>query len=280
MAYLHPLRSALPAVLLVATVHTSLAAAQASTGKTVVAKPATVPAQTATHVPGVFAVFSQWADSIAPPAPAAPPANTPVALQAWSMLPASSATPNPNTAYYEPAALILGQPDLPLLGQAAAQAAQQWSSGLNYQGITLSFVVLDSKGKTRKLTPASRPPSVGQRFKIRYTTSFDSVATIDKLVANGPWRLRPLGQAWPNAGQSVQAAAGETVELPMQANQYFQMSDKASERIVLHIRHPQAKNKARSNQPIYRQDGARASQYLQLVPPGTYPALEQLIVPR
>lgn len=290
MAHFSSSLSVLSAALLGAVLHTGLASAQPSVVKTVVAEPTGVPVQGSTQpgnqMPGVFVIFNQWVDSITPPAPT-PWVDATVTLQEWVSLPPVPALPpvaatsaNAPSPYYEPAPVILGQPDLPLLGQAAAQAAQQWSTGLNYQGATVSFILLDAQGKNRTLSPASRPPAVGERFKIRYTASFDSVASIDKLAGSNPWQLQRAGQAWPQAGMSVQAAAGETVELPLNANNYFVMTDKASERFILHIRHPQAKDKARSSQPLYRQDGVRTSQYLQLIPQGTHPALEQLITPR
>lgn len=284
MAHFSSSLSVLSAALLGTVLHTGLALAQTPAVKTVVPEPTGVPVQGANQsnaqTPSVFFVFNQWLDNITPPAPT-PWVETPVTLQEWVALPTVVATPsNAPVPFFEPAPVILGQPDLPLLGQAAAQAAQQWNTGLNYQGATVSFIVLDARGKNRTLSPVARAPAVGERFKIRYTASFDSVASIDKLVGPSPWQLQKAGQAWPQPGSSVQAAAGETVELPLNANAYFVMTDKNSERFVLNIRHPRAKDKARSNQPLYRQDGARASQYLQLIPQGTHPALEQLISPR
>jgi hypothetical protein len=56
------------------------------------------------------------------------------------------------------------------------------------------------------------------------------------------------------------------------------MDQPANERLLLKVRHPRALREARSDQPAYRQDGAAASSYLQLVPRGRFPAFEQLVV--
>ena len=72
--------------------------------------------------------------------------------------------------------------------------------------------------------------------------------------------------------------AGETVDLPVDTNQYFVVGADVSERLLLSICHPSALGDARSPQPAYRQDSKTASGYLQLVPRGTYPSVEQLLV--
>ena len=69
----------------------------------------------------------------------------------------------------------------------------------------------------------------------------------------------------------------ETVDLPLEPNQYFVMGREANERFVVSVRHPRAVDAARSAQPAYRQDVAGGSSYLQLVPRGTFPAIEQVV---
>lgn len=219
----------------------------------------------------VFMIFGQWLDSLATPA-VVTQITEPIAPVTFTVV------GNAPAASFEPAPLILGQPDLPLVGQAAAQAAQQWNTGLNYQGLRMSYLVVDAAGKRLETRPIARGVAAGERFKIRYTTSFAAVASID-LVTGDVWRGQRMGQAWPQAGMSVQSAAGETVDLPVGGG-YFVMGNNPNERYVLSVRHPDAKGPARSGQPVYRQDGARSSNYLQLLPSGKLPAVEQVLSAR
>jgi hypothetical protein len=218
-----------------------------------------------------FVIFGQWLQQVVVPAPA-PQLSVPVLVQPFVVAPAP-------VGNFEAPAVILGQPELPLLGQAAAQASQQWTTGLNYQGLTLSYVVLDGAGRKREIRPVDKGLAPGERFKLRYTTSFDAVTAIDQVVGE-PWAAQNFGQVWPQAGSSVASRAGETVELPLEPGAFFQFDGNPNVRYVLNVRHPKAKDSARSNQPAYRQDGARASQYLQLVPANSYPAIGQVIAAR
>lgn len=259
------------------------ALAQSSAGKTVVVEPTNLPpvapvtqvvlqpeapANTATLAP--FAAFTQWIQVISAPLPIAE-VSVPVVEQPFQPTVSTAETP------FEAAPVILGQPELPLLGQAAARAAQQWNSGLNYQGANIAYLVLNASGREVEVRPVSRGLVPGERFKIRYTTSFDAVASLDRVIGDSPWTGRRVGQAWPQSGMAIQSAPGETVEIPLEAGSYFRFDGNPNERLVLSVRHPQAKGAARSNQPAYRQDGAKGSQYLQLVPTNTLPAIEQIL---
>ncbi|MES2941356.1 MAG: hypothetical protein V4772_00645 [Pseudomonadota bacterium] len=259
------------AVLSATCILCTAAIAQTPPAKTVVSEPTGVVQAAPNNSGNVFFVFGQWMDSLsAPPVPvqlAEPIA--PINLTVAGNTPAAS---------FEPAPLILGQPDLPLVGLAASQAARQWNMGLNYQGIRMSYLVVDAAGKRIEARPVSRGLAAGEYFKIRYTSSFAAVTSID-LVAGEVWRGQRLGQAWPQTGMSVQSAAGEVVELPLGGG-YFVMSSKPGERYVLSVRHPDAKGPSRSDQPVYRQDGERSSNYLQLLPAGKLPAIEQVLSAR
>jgi hypothetical protein len=258
------IRPAALSTLLLLVSQGALAQGQAD-GKTAVPEPAGIPVQAAQP----FVPFNLWVTHIQPPAPA------PVATLTQEPMQRVSPAGTP----FEAMPVIAGQPDLPLLGEAAAQAAQQWNAGLNYQGLTMSYIVFDAKGAKRELRTIDKGLAAGERFRIRYTATYESVAALDYVLGSSPWAASRAGQAWPQAGMSVQARAGETVELPLNPNAYFRLGS-PNERLVLTVRHPQAKDAARSNQPAYRQDGATGSQYLQLLPPGSYPAIEQLISTR
>jgi len=220
-----------------------------------------------------FVVFGRWVEQVQP----APP--TPVWQAGASNYNAVQMPAPMGGQRYEPAPVILGQPDLPLLGHAGSS---NWGADLNYQGVSLSLLVLDPRQGRYELRSMSQGVAVGELFKIRYTASFESVAVLDRIAIHpeDAWISFRNGQAWPASGQSVHANAGETVELPLGEGQYFAMQPGLLDGMALSIRHPQAKGERGSDQPSYRQDGPRSSQYLQLVPAGQLPAIEQLIAPR
>lgn len=215
--------------------------------------------------------FNQWITTVIVVVPETPVAN----VQAVSIAPPAAAAAGTD---YQPRPVIVGLPELPLVGAGAAQAARTWGPELNYQGVFMRQVVLDARGAKREVRPMAAHPKPGERFKIRVTATFDAVADVD-LVAGGDWGLRRLDQFYPKKGLSVQIKAGETIELPVGPNEYFVATRPNSERIVVSVRHPQALGDARSTQPAYRQDGRQGSSYLQLVPKGSYPVVEQLITP-
>jgi hypothetical protein len=219
----------------------------------------------------VFIVFGQWVDGLSVPALTVVQSE-PVVPVAFGSFANAAAEP------FQAAPVILGQPEIPLLGQAAADAGHVWNTGFNYQGLQLSYLVLNANGTRHEVRQVGKGLAAGERFKIRYTASFDAVAVIDKVVGD-VWNSQRVGQAWPQAGMSAASQAGETVELPIGGG-YFVMSGSSTERYVLSVRHPNAKGTERSDQPIYRQDGARGSSYVQLVPGGKWPNVEQVISAR
>ncbi|MBK7000398.1 MAG: hypothetical protein IPH35_10605 [Rhodoferax sp.] len=179
---------------------------------------------------------------------------------------------------YQPQPVILGLPDVPLLGSSVRATARGWGAALNYQGMQLRMLVLNASGGNPQVRSMAGPLRPGELFKIRVTPTFDAVAEIDQMVNEGnSWSATRTGQVYPQSGMSVQIMAGETVDLPLEPQAYFRMGSEGLDRLVLSVRHASALGEARSSQPAYRQDSPSGSGYLQLVPAGTYPALEQLI---
>lgn len=217
-----------------------------------------------------FPAFSQWVGSYVVVVPEAAVASVrPVRVAPWEAAPAGS--------HYEPWPVILGEPEIPLLGAGARRAAQAWGAGFNYQGVHMRQVVLNARGTQRELRSMAVKPRAGERFKVRVTATFDAVADVD-LVGGKAWALRRIGQFYPAQGQSVEIKAGQSVDLPLGENEYFVMDRPADEQLVVSVRHARALGTARSSQPAYREDGRNGSHYLQLAPAGSYPAIEQLIV--
>lgn len=255
----HVQRAAPVAMLPLAFVFSPLAQAQTD-GKSVV--PEAVPA---------FTALNQWLTTYLVPLPSAAAVAAPQ-VQAWQV---STSAPQG----FEPHPVIAGLPDLPLLGTTLAGAGQRWDSRLNYQGVHMSLVVLDASGRlTQK--PLSAAVAVGERFKIRVTPTFDAVTELDQVVGE-VWRGQRTGQAYPAPGTSVAIKAGQTVDLPLGADLFFAVDGRTpNERMVISVRHPKAIKEAASGQPNYRQETPRGSSYLQLVPTGQFPKVEQVIVVR
>ncbi len=229
----------------------------AQTAKTIVAEPVQA-----------FPAFQQWVTTLVV-APVAPTFNT---GQNVPLTLASTVAATP----YQPSPVILGLPELPLLGSGAAQAARSWSPTLNYQGVHMHQVLFNASGAPQELRPMGSPLQEGQRFKIRITPTFDAVAEVDQVVGD-VWYGQRADQLYPQAGMSVQIRAGETVDLPIEPNGYFLMNRPANERFVVSVRHPGGVDSRRNDQPVYRQDSTNGSSYLQLVPGGKFPAIEQLV---
>jgi hypothetical protein len=254
-------QACLPRLASVAVLATTLCAATAAVAqqdsRTVV--PEAAPA---------FPAFQQWVQSMITPLPPAPPAAAP------QTLPLDVRPGAPSTAY-QPAPVILGAPELPLV-RGAGVAAGQWGAQFNYQGMHVRFVILDAEGRARQVRPVSAPPKAGERFKVRVTPTFDAVAEVD-LVLGTTWARQRVGQFYPKPGFSVQVKAGETADLPLGAAEYFVFQQGTEHGAVVSVRHPKALGEERSGQPAYRMDGRLGSDYLQLVPSKRYAAIEQLI---
>ena len=216
----------------------------------------------------VVPAFNQWVSTIAAvpePAPGASISTIPMTLVAV-----------PSTAPYEPWPVVVGSPELPLIGAGANRPPPTWSSSFNYQGMHVRLLVLDAAGRRVEPRPVNSLPRPGERFKVRVTATFDAIADVG-LVTGDPWSSQRAGQLYPAPGMSVQMNAGETVELPLEQNRFFVMGPNTRERLVLSVRHPAALGDVRTQQPAYRIDSKGGSSYLQLVPRGQAPGMEQLL---
>ena len=212
--------------------------------------------------------FSQWVNFTVVAA-------EPVPVQTILTIPWAAVDPGQRVVF-EALPVIVGIPELPLVGAGVQQAARNWAGGFNYQGMHVRLLVLDRAGRRVQSRSLAALPQPGERFKIRVTATFDAVTDVN-LVLGEPWTSQRAGQMYPTPGMSVQMNAGETVDLPLESDRFFVMGSKANERLVLSVRHPQATGQSRTSQPAYRQDGSAGSSYLQLAPQGSRPAMEQLI---
>ncbi len=238
----------------------------------------TAGAQTAAPTPtpeapmAAFGALEQWAKAAVVTLPPSDAAAAPVQVARPSAKGGAVARP------FEARPVILGAPDLPLLGEGARQASNLWSPALNFQGLYARLLLVDAR--TRAITPAPLTVRLkpGQRFRIQLMSTFDALASVDQVV--GPaWTAQYNGPVYPAAGGPVALKARTALVLPTEAGGYFSVDGRTpGERLLLRVRHAKAEGAVASDQPIYRQDGADRSVFLQLVPRGTQPVIEQLLV--
>lgn len=216
-----------------------------------------------------FAAFDQWVGATVVTAPAAAPSKV------ESLRPADKG--RATGARFEPLPVIMGFPDMPLLGSGARQAGSAWGEALNYHGIHARYLLIDTKTQKVSSAPLSTRLKPGQRFKLRVTATFNGVAALDQVLGTG-WDAERTGQVYPAAGMSVELKASQAVDLPVGEAQYFVLDGRrANDRLLLSVRHTKAVGDGRNTQPAYRKDNAQGSSFLQLTPKGLYPIIEQVL---
>jgi hypothetical protein len=236
-----------------------------------VAAAAALPALAQPAEPAVLA-FERWLRVLEVVPVSAPPAPAVVAVS-------PPARPAPAAAPYEPWPVILGEPELPLVGAArtgGSSGAAAWPASLNYQGVHVAYLMLDRSGDGVEQRPLSVAPRAGERFKLRVTPTFDAQVRVGTVTGQG-WALQRGGAFYPAQGGPVRVAAARTVDLPVERHHYFVVGDTGAPRLLLQVQHERADESNRSRQPAYRRDQLSGTSYLQLVPAGARPAIEQLI---
>jgi len=216
-----------------------------------------------------FSTFNQWVETNIVTVPLPAPASVDVQRPA--------AKGGAAAVRFEPLPVIVGVPELPLLGAGARAAARSWDGGLNYQGVHARFLLINDKTKAVTSVPLSTRLAPGQRFKIRLAATFDGVASLDQILGSA-FDAQRSGQVYPGAGLSVEFKADKSVDLPIGENQFFVLDGRPrNERLVLSVRHAKAAGDAKTSQPAYRQESKQGSSYLQLTPRGSYPNIEQVL---
>jgi hypothetical protein len=215
-----------------------------------------------------FPAFNQWVSTVITLQPDEAPASV-------ANVPLSSAAAIARTSF-QPLPVIMGIPELPLLRGRTEPTNGRWQPTFNYQGVHMQQVVLPANGGRHELRPMGTPLRVGERFKIRITPTFEAVAEVDQIIGD-TWYGQRTGQVYPQLGMSVLIKAGQSVDLPIEANGYFLMNRPANERLLIEVRDSRAIGELRSDQPAYRQDAAHGSSYLQLMERGRFVAIEQLL---
>jgi hypothetical protein len=240
-----------------ATVGASGVALAQSDAKTVVPVAASSP----------FQSLVNWLQGLTQPAPAPLPAHI-------QPLPLAAAPPASQAANFEPLPVILGEPYVALAGGAPGTGAAGWGAALNYQGMQVSLMVADKAGKKWQSRSLASGVKVGERFKLLVTPSFDAQVQLEQILGAG-WVTQRGPQVFPASG-AVSLPAGQSAWLPP-GDQMFSVTASPNPRFVLTVRHAKATMDNRSSQPAYRRDAASASHYVQMVPAGSWPWLEQVV---
>lgn len=228
-------------------------------------------AQPASEAAPAFDAFDLWIGEATSKVPAL---TAPAGIEPLELSVAKGGVP---TAPFEPQPVILGAPELPLLGAGARQPGRVWNTGFNYHGLQVQLLTWDARSRSLKVASMGAKLKRGQPFKVRITATFDGVAALEQVL--GPeWRSVRAGQVYPQPGMSVEFKAAQPVDLPIGAQQFIVLPAGATQaRLLLTARHARAQVDGRSQQPVYRRDRSDASAYLQLVPRGQSPVFEQLV---
>lgn len=209
----------------------------------------------------------------------------PVGYSAPMQMPAPSAMPMFGPSYAA-TPIIVGQPDMPLNPGAGGYSANQpWSPAANYQGVQVTVLVLNQQNQPVETRSLNANFKSGERFRLQLVSTFEALASVDAYRTspdtNGSSGFAQswAGQLYPaRAEQVIKMRAGELVQLPMGANEYFTFDNQTGlDRLMLNVRHPQAKGTLANSQPVYRQDSGQNSTFMQLAPQGNYPAVSQLL---
>ena len=239
----------------------------------------------------VFQAISSWFDARNAGAPPLPGTGPSTALGPAGVLPAPAgfAARSPS---YNPAPLILGQPDIALRAAPGGVAASKaWDDKANYQGASVAAIMLDAHNGVLEIRSLARPFRIGERFKLRLQSTSDATLTVDQLNAvtgsndaAGVLRTAPswVRQLYPaRADQVVQINAGDTVYLPLGSNEYFTFDGRhGTQLLALNLRARQAQagvSLQPSLQPVYRQDAPGVTTYTQLALPGSALAMTQIL---
>ncbi len=246
-----------PALIAIAALGTVGAVQAQDAAKTVVPVAASSPFQ------GLVA----WLGGLVPAAATPLPAR----MQQVPIAAPSSASPATN---FEPLPVIVGEPDVALVGPAPGPGPGGWTAALNYQGLQASIWVADKAGKDWQSRSLAAGVKVGERFKLLLTPSFDAQVQFDQILGSG-WVTQRGAQVFPASG-TINLPAGQAALVPA-GDQMFTIAASRNPRFVMTVRHVKAQEGSRSQQPAYRRDAPTASHYVQLVPAGTYPWFEQVV---
>jgi hypothetical protein len=147
--------------------------------------------------------------------------------------------------------------------------------GENYQGVSVAVAILDGKGAPLGYRPLGAGFDLGERFKLRFLSTFDAVVVLGHVDASGKDK-----QAYPpKPGEAVSIPAGKAVQLPLGDKEFFKFTGAvAGEKLTFTLRDPRSLDAGRAAAGrAYRRDKASGSDFVQAVAPERFPVISESI---
>lgn len=147
--------------------------------------------------------------------------------------------------------------------------------GENYQGVSVAVAALDGKGAPLGYRPLGAGFDLGERFKLRFLSTFDAVVVLGHVDASGK-----DNQAYPpKPGEAVSIPAGKAVQLPLGDKEFFKFTGAvAGEKLTFTLRDPRSLDAGRAAAGrAYRRDKASGSDFVQAVAPERFPVISESI---
>jgi len=162
--------------------------------------------------------------------------------------------------------VVPGTPDAPLKVD---------SEGENYQGVNVALVRLDPGGRQDGFDILSDGIRSGIHFKLRITPTFDAMVVVGRINPDGI-----QNQIYPaKPGQVVVIPAGRQTLLPLGEKEYLLFTGANSrDRLVFTIRDPRSLEAGlAAGTPVFRNDDADGSNFMQEVQPDHFPVIAEAI---
>lgn len=142
----------------------------------------------------------------------------------------------------------------------------------NYQALHVAVMNFDGNGNPQGFHPVTAGFRTGERFKLRVLPTFDGILVIDNInPKNQRQQIYP-----PQARDVVAIKAGVEIVIPLDKDQYFEVTgDAGDEQLVVTVRDPRAFGAAAATAPVTRKDENNGSNFMQELAPGTYPVISQ-----
>lgn len=147
--------------------------------------------------------------------------------------------------------------------------------GENYQGVNVALTSLDAKGAPLGFRALGAGFEAGERFKLRFLSTFDAVVVLGHVGPDGMSR-----QVYPaKPSEAVSIPGGQAVLLPLGDKEYFKFSGAATaEKLTFTIRDPRSLDAGRAAAGrAYRRDESTGSGFVQAVAPERFPVIAEAI---
>jgi hypothetical protein len=142
-----------------------------------------------------------------------------------------------------------------------------------YQGVFVSFVMLDAQGNAIEVRKISDSFKSGEKFKLRLISTFNAIVNVDSLEANKQFqRIYPEDEK-----MSVFVKAGQEVFLPLGSDEFEFDQTTGMENLVLTARDPRITDESQLPGKINRRETKDGSFYVLDLAQQQLPSLTQII---